>query len=40
MRRLLRDIASKRHIEQDVSTLEDFSVLIELQKKEDDNQHV
>lgn len=40
MRRLLRDIASNRHIDQDVSTLEDFSVLIELQKKEDDNRHV
>lgn len=36
MRRLLRDIAAKRHIDQDVSTLEDHSVLIELQKKDDD----
>jgi acetyl-CoA synthetase len=32
MRRLLRDIAANRRIEQDTSTLEDFSVLIELQK--------
>lgn len=31
MRRLLRDIAAKREINQDVSTLEDFSVLMELQ---------
>jgi acetyl-CoA synthetase len=41
MRRLLRDIAANRRIEQDVSTLEDFSALIELQKKENDkNQQV
>lgn len=40
MRRLLRDVAANRQINQDVSTLEDFSVLMELQKKGSDNQHV
>lgn len=42
MRRLLRDIAANRKINQDVSTLEDFSALMELEKKNDDinNQHV
>jgi acetyl-CoA synthetase len=40
MRRLLRDVAAHRKIDQDVSTLEDFSVLMELQKKGNDSQHI
>lgn len=41
MRRLLRDVAAKRHVEQDISTLEDFSALVELQNKDEGNrQHL
>lgn len=34
MRRLLRDVALHRHIEQDTSTLEDFSVLKQLEEQQ------
>lgn len=37
MRRLLRDIALNRHIEQDTSTLEDFSVLKQLQEQQNES---
>lgn len=38
MRRLLRDVAMDRQVEQDVSTLEDFSALQALQKADDKKQ--
>ena len=34
MRRLLQDIAMNRQIEQDTSTLEDFSVLKQIQEQQ------
>jgi acetyl-CoA synthetase len=38
MRRLLQDIAVNRQIEQDTSTLEDFSVLKEIQEQQKQEQ--
>lgn len=37
MRRLLRDVAAHKEITQDTSTLEDYSVLAQLQKEEDES---